>query len=224
MLTQTGDYLTFDNSMTRQLQPMLATSWSHNGDGSVWTFKLRRGVKFHNGQPMSADDVVYTCQQQSDPKNAVKRALDLRGRAQARGRGQGRLRDGRVSSGGSERELPVHHLVGQLQPDHRPEGHRLREVAADIHRNRAVQAAEIHPEPGRRVRRQPRLLGGSAASGGNRVSVLRRPAAADPGTAGRAGRRRQPVHRAGRRGAAEQLELRHHQGQVCQSPRTVDAQ
>jgi peptide/nickel transport system substrate-binding protein len=70
MLTQTGDYLTFDNSMTRQLQPMLATSWSHNGDGSVWTFKLRRGVKFHNGQPMSADDVVYTCQQQADPKNA----------------------------------------------------------------------------------------------------------------------------------------------------------
>ncbi len=70
MLTQTGDYLTFDNSMTRQLQPMLATSWSHNSDGSVWTFKLRRGVKFHNGQPMSADDVVYTCQQQADPKNA----------------------------------------------------------------------------------------------------------------------------------------------------------
>jgi peptide/nickel transport system substrate-binding protein len=70
MLTQTGDYLTFDNSITRQLQPMLATSWSHNGDGSVWTFKLRRGVKFHNGQPMSADDVVYTCQQQADPKNA----------------------------------------------------------------------------------------------------------------------------------------------------------
>ena len=41
-----------------------------------------------------------------------------------------------------------------------PEGHRLREVAADIHRNRAVQAAEIHPEPGRPVRCQPRLLGG----------------------------------------------------------------
>lgn len=69
MLAQTGEFLTFDNSVTRQLQPMLATSWSHNGDGSVWTFKLRRGVKFHNGQPMSADDVVYTFQQQTDPKN-----------------------------------------------------------------------------------------------------------------------------------------------------------
>lgn len=70
MLAQTGDFLAFDNSMTQQLEPMLATSWSHNGDGSIWTFKLRQGVKFQNGQPMSADDVVYTFKQQSDAKNA----------------------------------------------------------------------------------------------------------------------------------------------------------
>jgi peptide/nickel transport system substrate-binding protein len=69
LLAQTGEFLTFDNSVTRQLQPMLATSWSHNGDGAVWTFKLRRGVRFHNGQPMTADDVVYTFKQQADPKN-----------------------------------------------------------------------------------------------------------------------------------------------------------
>ena len=36
----------------------------------MWTFKLRPGVKFHNGAPMTADDVVYTFQQLSDPKNA----------------------------------------------------------------------------------------------------------------------------------------------------------
>jgi len=70
MLAQTGDFLAFDNPKTRQLQPMLATNWSHNGDGSVWTFKLRKGVKFHNGQTMSADDVVYTFKQQADSKNA----------------------------------------------------------------------------------------------------------------------------------------------------------
>ncbi len=71
MLTQTGEFLTFDNGMTRQLQPMLATSWSHNGDGTVWTFKLRHGVKFHTGKPMTADDVVYTFKQQTDSKNAA---------------------------------------------------------------------------------------------------------------------------------------------------------
>ena len=71
MLAQTGEFLTFDNGMTRQLQPMLATSWSHNGDGTVWTFKLRQGVKFHNDKVMTADDVVYTFKQQTDPKNAT---------------------------------------------------------------------------------------------------------------------------------------------------------
>ncbi|HET8977675.1 MAG TPA: ABC transporter substrate-binding protein [Solirubrobacteraceae bacterium] len=70
MLAQTGEFLTFDNNMLLQLQPMLATKWSPNHDGSVWTFTLRQGVKFHNGQPLTADDVVYTFQQLSDPKNA----------------------------------------------------------------------------------------------------------------------------------------------------------
>src|ERR1700727_1234032 len=71
MLTQTGEFLVFDSNLKLELQPMLATSWSHNGDGTVWTFKLRKGVKFNNGQPMTADDVVWTFQQQSDPKNAA---------------------------------------------------------------------------------------------------------------------------------------------------------
>jgi len=71
MLAQTGEFLTFDNGMTRQLEPMLATSWTHNGDGTVWTFKLRQGVKFHNGKAMTADDVVYTFKQQTDTKNAA---------------------------------------------------------------------------------------------------------------------------------------------------------
>src|SRR5689334_9632808 len=71
MLAQTGEFLTFDNNVALQLQPMLATSWSPSKNGTVWTFKLRPNVKFHNGQPLTADDVVYTFQQQSDPKNAA---------------------------------------------------------------------------------------------------------------------------------------------------------
>jgi peptide/nickel transport system substrate-binding protein len=70
MLNQTGEFLVFDSNLKLELQPMLALSWSPNADGSVWTFKLRPGVKFHNGAPMTADDVVYTFQQLSDPKNA----------------------------------------------------------------------------------------------------------------------------------------------------------
>jgi peptide/nickel transport system substrate-binding protein len=70
MLNQTGEFLTFDNNLKLRLEPMLALSWKPNSDGTVWTFKLRPGVTFHNGQPMTADDVVYSWQQYSDPKNA----------------------------------------------------------------------------------------------------------------------------------------------------------
>jgi peptide/nickel transport system substrate-binding protein len=70
MLNQTGEFLAFDNNLKLVLEPMLALSWAPNSDGSIWTFKLRPGVTFHNGQAMTADDVVYTFQQLSDPKNA----------------------------------------------------------------------------------------------------------------------------------------------------------
>jgi len=42
------------------IAPMLAESWSPNDDGSEWTFKLRAGVKWHDGTPLTAADVVAT--------------------------------------------------------------------------------------------------------------------------------------------------------------------
>ena len=39
------------------LVPVLATSWESNEDGTRWTFKLREGVKFHDGTPFTATDV-----------------------------------------------------------------------------------------------------------------------------------------------------------------------
>src|SRR5205807_4359778 len=70
MLAQTGEFLAFDDNVALQLKPMLATAWKPTKNGAVWTFSLRQGVKFHDGSPMTADDVVYTFQQLSDPKNA----------------------------------------------------------------------------------------------------------------------------------------------------------
>jgi peptide/nickel transport system substrate-binding protein len=70
MLNQTGEFLIFDSNLKLALQPMLALSWKPNADGSVWTFKLRPGVTFHDGKQMTADDVVYTFKQLSDPKVA----------------------------------------------------------------------------------------------------------------------------------------------------------
>jgi peptide/nickel transport system substrate-binding protein len=50
-------------------QPVLATSWAPNADGTVWTFNLRQDVKFHNGKTMTADDVVATFDRLADPDN-----------------------------------------------------------------------------------------------------------------------------------------------------------
>jgi peptide/nickel transport system substrate-binding protein len=42
------------------LAPMLAESWEPNADGSVWTFSLRKGVKWHDGTDFTSADVVAT--------------------------------------------------------------------------------------------------------------------------------------------------------------------
>ena len=59
------------------LKPVLAESWSHNDDGSVWTFRLRRGVKFHDGQLMRAEDVVASFDRLSDPARRIERAVGI---------------------------------------------------------------------------------------------------------------------------------------------------
>jgi peptide/nickel transport system substrate-binding protein len=67
MLAQTGEYLCL-STQKLTLQPVLATSWTPNDKSDVWTFKIRQGVKFHNGQALTADDVVYTYQLHTNPK------------------------------------------------------------------------------------------------------------------------------------------------------------
>jgi peptide/nickel transport system substrate-binding protein len=69
MLAQTGEYLTLSDQ-TLTLQPQLATKWSSNSTADVWTFDIRQGVKFSNGQPLTADDVVYTYKLQTNPKSS----------------------------------------------------------------------------------------------------------------------------------------------------------
>ena len=42
------------------MAPSLAESWSASKDGLVYEFVLRQGAKFHNGDPVTADDVKFS--------------------------------------------------------------------------------------------------------------------------------------------------------------------
>jgi len=44
----------------KSLAPSLAESWTVSGDGLVYEFVLRKGVRFHNGEPVSGDDVKFS--------------------------------------------------------------------------------------------------------------------------------------------------------------------
>lgn len=65
------DQLIYREPKTFEYKPLLAVSWEEVSP-TTWRFKLREGVKFHNGEPFDADDVVFTLNWISDEANGVK--------------------------------------------------------------------------------------------------------------------------------------------------------
>ena len=53
------------------IQPNLATEWKVGAEGRLYTFKLRKGVTFHNGQEMTAEDVKFSMDYTMNPKNGA---------------------------------------------------------------------------------------------------------------------------------------------------------
>lgn len=78
-----------------KVQPALAESWELSQDPTVWQFKLRARVKFHDGVPLTADDVVFSLNRARQPTSemrvllasieAVTRVDDLTVRIKTRG-------------------------------------------------------------------------------------------------------------------------------------------
>lgn len=70
-------YLDLDSEM----QPGLAVSWHVTDDPSVWEFKLREGVTFHDGSPLTAEDVVFSFQRaqhaNSDMRTLISSVVDV---------------------------------------------------------------------------------------------------------------------------------------------------
>jgi peptide/nickel transport system substrate-binding protein len=55
--------------------PALAESWEITSDPTVWEFKLRRGVKFHDGRPFTVDDVIFSFERAMQPTSDMKSLL-----------------------------------------------------------------------------------------------------------------------------------------------------
>lgn len=61
-----------------QIAPKLAEEFGASDDAKVWTFKIRKGVSFHNGKELTPDDVIATLERHSDA-NSKSGALGLMG-------------------------------------------------------------------------------------------------------------------------------------------------
>ena len=72
----------YENLLTRdakgELAPMLAERWKVADGGRTWTFNLRKGVKFHNGDPFTAEDVRFTFASLAKEGSANSLAPELR--------------------------------------------------------------------------------------------------------------------------------------------------
>ena len=64
------------------VKALLAESWSSPDNGKTWVFKLRKGVKWHDGKPFTADDVVFTFNTYANPSVAsidAAKLIDVKG-------------------------------------------------------------------------------------------------------------------------------------------------
>ncbi len=77
MLEQMYDTLVEADPETGAIIPSLAESWQISADGRTYTFRIRRGVRFHNGREMTAADVKYSIERIMDPRTGSPRRLSF---------------------------------------------------------------------------------------------------------------------------------------------------
>ncbi len=72
VITQIFETLVALKPGTTEPEPGLAESWSANDDGTVWTFKIRQGVTFHDGETLDAEAVCFNFDRWFNFKGALQ--------------------------------------------------------------------------------------------------------------------------------------------------------
>lgn len=67
IMMATSDWLTLYNPDTGEYEPRLLESWEMSEDGKEWTMHVRPGVKWHDGEPLTAEDIVFTLELMANP-------------------------------------------------------------------------------------------------------------------------------------------------------------
>ncbi|MEO8162288.1 MAG: ABC transporter substrate-binding protein [Ilumatobacteraceae bacterium] len=84
ILCAVGEYLAWEDDKG-ELAPRVAESWSSDDGGQTWTYVIRQGITFHDGSPLSANDVVWTISSHLNPDNASQSAGKFAGILEADG-------------------------------------------------------------------------------------------------------------------------------------------
>jgi peptide/nickel transport system substrate-binding protein len=78
VVQQVAEYLIWSEN-DGKLSPMLAESWEHGKDAGEWTVKLRAGVTFNDGRPLTAKDVVASIERLIEPESVSAAAESFAG-------------------------------------------------------------------------------------------------------------------------------------------------
>ncbi len=119
-----------------EIVPSLAESWTVSDDGLVYTFHLRDDVTFHNGEKLTADDVVYTIDRMMDPDTGARNtdAFSMIKGAKARLDGQADGVEGAVALDENTVELTLEAPFGPFLAN-------LATPACSIYNRKATEAA-----------------------------------------------------------------------------------
>ena len=149
--------------------PALAESWESSEDGRTWTYKLRDGLKWSDGKPLTSEDIAWTINTSREEEwlnhsattaNITATAPDPdHGGPQELGRRSEAPDDGRLHP-------PQAHL-GKDERRGAPQVRRHRRG-----RRRPVRAREVRKGPVRPLQGQPQLLGRQAGRGPGRAAQV----------------------------------------------------